>query len=549
VVQQLLQTLFDKGEIYKKTYGGWYCEADEMFVQEKDLVDGLSPSGRPVEWVEETNYFFKMGQYKDWLIEYIESHPDFIRPDYRANETLGFLKKQELEDLCISRPKSRLAWGIPLPFDEDFVTYVWFDALTNYISAIGFDTEKGPGDPAFAERWSNAMHLIGKDILTTHTVYWPTMLHAAGIPMPKTIFAHGWWLNADGTKGSKTGGAPQPEPFIEQYGIDALRYHLIADMALGQDSGLSVKQFNERYNADLVNNLGNGARRMLELLKKNFDSVLPQCPAAGSEEEALAVAATEAMAAYTTAFDEMKLHVACAEATKFCSKVNAYIDTRAPWKQAKDDDRAPLALTCATALEGIRVVSVMLYPIMPGKMTELRHYLGLGDATPELAGAADWSQLKAGTSLESVALFPRIKYEEPKIEKSGAKNQSATSKKGAPVGVATTDQLSFDEFMKVQLRTAKVLTAEKIEKADKLLRLEIEVGEGTRQLVAGVAEFYQPDELVGKTIVIVANLAPKKIRGVESHGMLLAARNKVDGKDVLRLVTLDGELPSGASVS
>jgi len=549
VVQQLLQALFDKGEIYKKDYGGWYCEADEMFVQEKDLVDGLSPTGRPVEWVEETNYFFKMGQYQDWLIEYIEGHADFILPDYRANETLGFLKKQDLEDLCISRPKSRLGWGIPLPFDEDFVTYVWFDALTNYISAIGFDVAKGASDPAFAERWSNAMHLIGKDILTTHTVYWPTMLHAAGIPMPKTIFAHGWWLKDDSKITKTGGGALQPEPYIEQYGLDAFRYHVIADMALGQDTSFTDKRMNERYNADLVKNLGNGARRILELLKKNFDGVLPEPPSAGADEKALAAAAGEALAAYTTAFDEMKLHVACAEATKFCSKVNVYIDACKPWEQAKQDDNGPLGLTCATALEAIRVVSVMLYPIMPTKMTELRQCLGLGDAIPELAGAADWAQLTAGASFGSVALFPRIKFEEPKAEKDASEGKGSKSKKGGPVGVATTDQLSFDEFKKVQLCTAKVLSAEKIDGADKLLRLEIEVGAETRQLVAGVAEFYKPEELLGKTIVIVANLAPKKIRGVESHGMLLAARNKMDGEDQLRLVTLDGELPSGAPVS
>jgi len=425
-----------------------------MFVPEKDLVDGMSPSGRPVEWVEESNYFFKMGPYKDWLIEYIESNPDFIRPDYRANETLGFLKKQELGDLCISRPTSRLSWGIPLPFDEDYVTFVWFDALTNYISAIGFDMDKGPTDAAFAERWSNAMHLIGKDILQPHTIYWPTMLHAAGIPLPKSIFIHGWWLKGEDKITKTGGGALHPDPYIEQYGLDAFRYHMIADMSLGQDAGFTDERMNERYNADLVNNLGNAARRLLEMLKKNFDGKLPEVPDSSNEQE-LALAAKSAMANYTAAFDEMKLHVACAEATKFCSAVNTYIDTQAPWKQAKEEDKAPLALTLATALEGIRVVSVMLYPIMPTKMTELRQSLALGDAVPELEGAADWFQLKTKTWFESVALFPRIKYEAPKKEKESSKANSGKTKKGAPVGVATTDQLSASGWCSRVLQTGR----------------------------------------------------------------------------------------------
>jgi methionyl-tRNA synthetase len=543
IVQEVLQELFDKDEIYRAEYEGWYCVGCERFFTEKDLVDGNCPEcGRKVDAIVESNYFFRMSNYQQWLIDYIESHPEFIQPDFRANETLGFLKNNELQDLCISRPKSRLAWGIELPFDADFVTYVWFDALLNYITAIGYKTD----DEMFKKWWPVNHHLIGKDILTTHTVYWPTMLKAMGVEMPKTIFAHGWWLTGRTKMSKSLGNVVNPMEMVDRCGVDAFRYFLIAEMTLGQDASFTEEAFVRRYNSDLANDLGNLLSRTANMLGRYCDGVFPMvgktAVESGPEKElwdAVQLAVTEMEAC----IGSMHLNAGIASVLTAVRKVNQYFEIKQPWTLAKEGQADAVNVTLALAAESLRVCSALLYPVMPGRMGELRATFGLG--TPDLEHLRVFGVIKPGTAVPKTdPLFPRVEL--PKADE--ASSPVEKKKKEKPVSTETEKPegvITYDEVMNVKLRTAKILEAEKVEGADKLLKLQIEVGDEKRQLIAGIARHYSADEVVGKTIVIVANLKPAKIRGVESQGMLLCA----SAGNELKLITVDGELPvSGAAV-
>ena len=531
IVQRILQDLYDRGEIYRADYDGWYCVTCERFFTEKDLVDGCCPEpgcGRPAEAIRESNYFFRMGRHRDWLVQYIEGHPKFIQPDFRRNETLGFLKK-ELNDLCISRPKSRLSWGIELPFDADFVTYVWFDALVNYISAIGYldDEER------FRTWWPVDYHLIGKDILTTHTVYWPTMLRAMGLPLPRTIFAHGWWLVGRDKMSKSSGNVVDPMVFAEQYGVDAFRYFLMAEMSLGQDASFTEDAFVRRYNAELANDLGNMLNRVMKLIGGYCDGCIPTPGAAGDAENEvreIAVRGAEAVASYV---DDMKIDAGMAETAGVVRAANRYMERRQPWALGKQGKQEELETVLYSAAEVLRIVSGVLYPVMPGKMRILRSALGLPEREPDFTMLREWGQLEPGTRIgDMVSLFPRIG------------NKAKSDESDESDGAGTDERIDLAEFQNVQLRTAVVRAAEPVEGADKLLRLDIEIGTEQRQIVAGIAQHYRPEELVGKTIVVVANLKPARIRGLGSEGMLLAASSG----DELRLLTVDGEVPSGATI-
>ncbi len=554
VVQKILQDLYDRDEIYRADYDGWYCVTCERFFTEKDLVDGNCPEsgcGRPVDRITETNYFFRMSKYQDWLVQYIEDNPKFIQPDFRRNETLGFLKK-ELTDLCISRPKSRLAWGIELPFDADFVTYVWFDALVNYISAIGYLSD----DETFAKWWPASYQLIGKDILTTHTVYWPTMLKAMGLDMPETIFAHGWWLVGRDKMSKTAGNVVNPMAFAEQYGVDPFRYFLMAEMSLGQDASFTEDAFIRRYNAELANDLGNMLNRVMRLIGANFDGCIPECGALGEEEEQLRDATLKAANDMVESVGRMRVDLGLAELAGVVREANRYIEKRQPWMLAKqgEEGREALGTVLYTAAESLRIVSGMFYPTMPGKMSELQQVLGGAGGEPDFASLSEWGRLESGARIgEMRSLFPRIDRKQKseggmsavgpakaESQKSEGKGKQKAKAEATP-GVALVE---FTDFMKVDLRTARIAEAERIEGADKLLKLQIEIGSEKRQIVAGIAQHYAPEDLIGKTIVVVANLKPAKIRGVESNGMLLAA---TVGK-ALKLVTVDGEAPSGAKV-
>lgn len=546
VVQKILQDLYDRGEIYRGEYEGWYCVSDESFYTEDELVDGLSPTGRPVEKITESNYFFRMSKYRDWLIGHINEHPEFIRPDSRRNETLGFLRKP-LGDLCISRPKTRLPWGVPLPFDEDFVCYVWFDALVNYISAVGY----GRDEESFARWWPASMHLIGKDILTTHTVYWPTMLHAAGLEQPRTIYAHGWWLTGKTKMSKSLGNVTDPMAMAEKYGVDALRYFLMAEMTLGRDASFTEEAFVLRYNADLANDLGNLASRALRMVERSLDGKVPHggLEDSGAAEDELRQQCAGAVEAMQRHLQGMSLDRGLAEVLGAVRAANRYFDHQAPWAMLKNNDMAGFARTIYTTLECLRIVSGLLYPVIPEKMRALRKAIGVDEKAiePRLESLTAWGVLEPGRAAGGLdALFPRIqrkeKQDNPADQAVSKTKKVAGRKKDGAEGVAL---IPIDDFARVKLRVARVLEAETVPDADRLLKLQVEIGGEKRQLVAGIAEHYPPESLVGKLVIVVANLQPATIRGIPSEGMVLAAKK---GK-VLRLLTVDGDLPSGAVVS
>lgn len=540
VVQTILQDLYDRDEIYRADYDGWYCVTCERFFTEKDLVDGKCPEpgcNRPVERIHESNYFFRMSKYQDWLIQYITDNPRFIQPDFRRNETLGFLRKP-LGDLCISRPKSRLTWGIELPFDADFVTYVWFDALVNYISAIGY-----PGDmDRFRSWWPVSYHLIGKDILTTHTVYWPTMLKAIGVEMPQSVFAHGWWLAGKEKMSKSAGNVVNPMTMAETYGVDPFRYFLMAEMTLGQDASFTEEAFVTRYNADLANDLGNLASRVVKMVRRNLDGAFPSSPAPGADEQNLVDVTLGAVGHMESYLSAMQLDRALGEVHAAVREGNRYFEKMAPWALAKQGDREALARTLYSGAECLRIVAGLLYPVMPEKMAELRRALGLSKAEvePSFAQLSKWGNLPTGRPLDDIkALFPRID-----TKKQAQPAKPAKKKTGKKKTEAVVELIDIEDFGKVTIKTAKVLEAEAVPNSERLLKLQVQVGAERRQIVAGIAQCYAPDELIGKMIVVVANLKPAELMGVESNGMLLAAKS---GKD-LKLVTIDGDLPSGASV-
>ena len=542
VVQKVLQDLFDRDLIYKAEYIGWYCVGCERFFTEKDLVEGKCPDcGREVSEIVESNYFFRMSQYQEWLIKYIEEHPDFILPKFRANETLGFLRRP-LEDLCISRPKSRLAWGIELPFDKDYVCYVWFDALLNYVSGVGYLQN----DEDFRKWWPASCQLIGKDILTTHTVYWPTMLKAMDLPLPQTIFAHGWWLTGKTKMSKSLGNVVNPMDMIQRCGVDAFRYFLLAEMSPGSDASFTEEAFINRYNTDLANDLGNLASRALKMAVRNCNGVIPQPGNMQAEDIELLNMADSALVKMEESLASLALDKGISAVLDVVRAGNRYFDAAAPWTLAKNGETERLNTVIYTVAEAMRRVAVLLDPVMPGKMKELRDMLGMDPELPAtMESLHDKSNVLSGRSvIDRGGLFMRIQLEDA-AEKGKKADKKAEKKAEKAVNVVSAEELiSIDEFAKVKLKTAKVLTAERVENADKLLKLSIEVGGETRQLVAGVAQFYTPEEMVGKTIVIVANLKPAVIRNIESCGMLLAAKA---GKR-LALVTVEGDMPSGASI-
>ena len=539
VVHKALQQLYDQGEIYKAEYDGWYCVTCERFYPKKDTEEAKCTNaecGRPLEPIAESNYFFKMSAYQEWLINYIQEHPKFIQPDYRRNETLGFLRKP-LNDLCISRPKNRLAWGIPLPFDPDFVTYVWFDALLNYVSAVGcFDN-----DDKFKKWWPVSCHLIGKDIHINHTVYWPTMLKALKIEMPETIFTHGWWLIGETKMSKSLGNVVDPLAVAQRYGVDAFRYFLMAEMVTGQDCNFSEEAFIRRYNADLANDLGNLLSRVLKPIKVHFDGKIPAPTGEGQEEKILREAVLSAAKTMTESIDNMRIDLGLAAVIGAVRECNRYLEVKQPWVLAKQTDKGPLQTVLYSVCETLRIVSSLLAPVMPDKMRELRLALGLLETESALGDPAVWGQTRAGINVgEMTPLFPRITVNKEEKNQS-AKPTPALPQATPPAGVTL---LEYADFAKIHLRTATILEAAKVDGADKLLCLQVQCGEEKRQIVAGIALHYKPEELVGKTVVVVANLKPAKIRGVESQGMLLAA----SGDNQLRLITVDGTLPSGAIV-
>jgi methionyl-tRNA synthetase len=559
-VQRHLQDLYDRQLIYKDDYTGWYCTFDERFWTEKDVVEGLCPDcNRPVEKLSERNYFFKMGQYQDRLIEHITQRPNFIRPESRRNEVLGFLTTQKLGDLSISRPKSRLSWGIELPFDKDYVTYVWFDALVNYISALDYLLQF----PSQNRYWPASVHLVGKDILTTHAVYWSTMLMALNLPLPDMIFAHGWWT-VDGEKMSKSrGNVVDPNTMIDKYDADAFRYFLLREVPFGQDGDFSQGAMITRINSDLANGLGNLLSRTLTLIERTQSGQVPVPGNIGAAERDLQHATVTLLNDLLPRhLEQLEFNRALEAIWQVVQIANQYVDKTAPWTLAKhESDADQLRTVLYHMAEVLRCLSLATYAFMPASAQTMSHQLGLSIDfnSPILGRRVEWGSLAPGTTIhKGTSLFPRIES-----KPQGAKPVSDTpipsqtpittpatgtaTTPAAPVPAPQTQaQITIDEFMKIQLKTAKVISAERVPKSEKLLKLQVSLGEGMeqRQIVAGIGKKYEPEALIGKTIVIVANLKPAKLMGVESQGMVLAAGDS----EVRGLVTILEEVDPGTKV-
>ncbi len=518
VVEAILNKIHESGDIYFSSYEGLYCFGCERFYQERELVDGKCPDHDTVpSTIKESNYFFKMSKYQEWLIDHIKNHPDFIRPEQYKNELLSFLK-EPLEDLCISRPKTRLTWGITLPFDEEYVTYVWFDALVNYISAVGY-----PDGEKFKKFWPSTRHFVAKDIIKPHGIYWPIMLKAAGIPLYDGLNVHGFW-NVKGSKMSKSiGNVTDPIEVTQNYGIDAFRYFLMREMVFGLDANFTEDSIVARINSDLANDLGNVFSRVLSMTHRYFKGEI-RAPHTQIETDAglsLKQDAADAVNDFQQAMSVCEFHKGVAAIWKFINILNKYIDTQAPWNLAKQEEgQAKLATVLYNLTQGLQTVSCLIYPIMPKTASTMQNTLGTAkgdDGFYTLEEAVAWGRVAPGSCVaKPPMLFPRIEVKK-------AAEQKPVKKKFKP---PLKDEITIDDFAKIDLRTAVVLTAEKIEKSNKLLKLTVDLGAEKRQIIAGIAKDYTPDDLIGKQVIVVANLKEAKLMGEVSQGMILAASDK-----------------------
>ena len=544
-VQAILQKVYDSGDIYFDEYSGLYCRGCERFLTEKELVNGLCPDHQtPPQEIAEQNYFFRMSRYQQRLIGHIQDSPDFITPERYRNEVLSFLS-EPLEDLCISRPKSRLTWGIELPFDANFVTYVWFDALINYLTGLNY-----PDGPDFKTFWPVAEHVIAKDILKPHAIYWPTMLMSMGIPLYKKLHVHGYW-NVDDTKMSKSiGNVVRPAQLIEEYGVDTLRYFTLREMSFGLDASFSSEAIVARKNSDLANDIGNLYSRSMAMLQKYTGGRVP-APGPISPTDSLLQKTTEQMLElYTEAMEHFQFHRALQAVWEVISCANKYIVKNEPWALAKEAENAQrLHTVLYTLSECLRILTMVLGPIMPGAAAKMAFGLGL-EADSVLLGnlqqSGRWGLLPPDTALRPIeSLFPRMEKDQVKEISQPAKASGKTDKPQAEAGQGL---ITFDQLQMVDLRVAEIVAAERVKKSEKLLKLTVRVPE-ERTIVAGIAEFYSPEELIGLLVLVVANMKPVKLMGIPSQGMVLAAKTLVEGKERLVLSTVSGMVPAGSKVA
>lgn len=553
VVQKIFEKLEEKGDIYLGEYEGYYCVPCEAFWTEyqskKDGNHVCPDCGREVSLVKEQSYFFRMSNYQDRLLQYIEEHPEFIQPESRRNEMVNNFLKPGLEDLCVSR--TTFDWGIPVPGNPEHVIYVWLDALANYITALGY---LGEDDSKFQRYWPADVHMIGKDILRFHTIYWPIILMALDLPLPKKVFGHGWLLMPDGKMSKSKGNAIDPKFLIDRYGSDGIRYFLLREIAFGQDGVFTPEVFIQRLNFDLANDLGNLVSRTVAMIEKYFDGVVPAPVVEEELDASLKEVAQSAMSGLEENMDQMRFGNALSQLWELVSRTNKYIDETMPWSLAKDEEKKDrLGTVMYNLAESIRIISVALQPFLTKAPERIWAQLGIvpGEGMTDWESGKKWGILQPGAKVKKgEALFPRLDLalELAAIDESTAaarkKAQENKEKQEKKEPVAGKPEIGIDDFTKVELRVAQIVAAEKVPKADKLLKLQLDLGYEKRQVVSGIAKYYQTDELIGKKVICVTNLAPVKLRGVESNGMILAAS---EGEQ-LTLATVPDSMPNGAIV-
>ncbi len=546
-VQDILQLVHDQGDIYFSEYSGLYCRGCERFLTEKELVDGKCPDHQvEPQPITEQNYFFRMSKYQHWLIDHIKDNPEFITPERYRNEVLSFLS-EPLEDLCISRPTSRLTWGIPLPFDEKFVTYVWFDALINYLTGIGY-----PDGADFQRYWAAAEHVIAKDILKPHAIYWPTMLRAMGLEPYRRLHVHGYW-NVDATKMSKSlGNVVRPAALVQEYGVDTVRYFVLREMSFGLDSSFSFDAIAARYNADLANDLGNLFSRSLTMIDKYAEGRIPDREAGSAvtpDDRELMSAMSAMVVNYHQYMESFHFHKALQAIWEVIGLLNRYIVTNAPWELAKNPRQADRLRTVLYFLaESLWKIVLVLKPIIPATAAKMAAALGMKEpfASATLEAAVRWGDVPAGTVIDKGAqLFPRLEKKEGVQQPAAGKHPQA--KESATL--SEEGLISFDQFKAVELRVAEIVAAEKVAQSERLLKLTVRVPE-ERTIVAGIALSYTPESLVGQRVIVAANLKPAKLMGILSHGMVLAAKEQLaDGSEKLVLATVSAPVANGSRVA